>query len=53
MFERKLTRKEVELIQEIETFIKDKHRKAQGHTIPTSCKSPVMRSRSRKPSPMR
>jgi uncharacterized protein len=31
MFERKLTRKEVELIQEIETFIKDKHRKAQGH----------------------
>jgi uncharacterized protein len=31
MFERKLTRKEVELIQEIETFIKDKHGQAQGH----------------------
>jgi uncharacterized protein len=31
VFERKLTRKEVELIQEIETFIKDKHRQAQGH----------------------
>jgi len=31
MFERKLTRKEVELIKEIETFIKDKHSQAQGH----------------------
>ena len=31
MFERKLTRKEVELIKEIEAFIKDKHRQAQGH----------------------
>jgi len=31
MFERKLTRKEVELIQEIEAFIKDKHSQAQGH----------------------
>ena len=31
MFERKLTRKEVELIKEIETFIKDKHGQAQGH----------------------
>jgi len=31
MFERKLTRKEVELIKEIEAFIKDKHSQAQGH----------------------
>jgi putative nucleotidyltransferase with HDIG domain len=31
MFERKLTRKEVELIKEIEAFIKDKHGQAQGH----------------------
>lgn len=31
MFERKLTRKEVELIKEIETFVKDKHSQAQGH----------------------
>jgi uncharacterized protein len=31
MFERKLTRKEVELIEEIEAFIKDKHSQAQGH----------------------
>lgn len=31
MFERKLTCKEVELIQEIEAFIKDKHGQAQGH----------------------
>jgi uncharacterized protein len=31
MFERKLTRKEVELIKEIETFIKHKHSQAQGH----------------------
>jgi hypothetical protein len=29
MFERKLTRKEVELIKEIEAFIKDKHGQAQ------------------------
>jgi uncharacterized protein len=31
MFERKLTRKEVELIKEVEAFIKDKHGQAQGH----------------------
>ena len=31
MFERKLTRKEVALIKEIEAFIKDKHSQAQGH----------------------
>lgn len=31
MFERKLTRKEVELIKEIEAFIKHKHSQAQGH----------------------
>ena len=31
MFERKLTRKEVELIKDIEAFIKDKHGQAQGH----------------------
>jgi len=31
MFERKLTRREVELIQKIEAFIKDKHSQAQGH----------------------
>jgi putative nucleotidyltransferase with HDIG domain len=31
MFERKLTRKEVELIGEIEALIKDKHGQAQGH----------------------
>jgi len=31
VFERKLTRKEVELIKEVETFVKDKHSQAQGH----------------------
>ena len=31
MFERKLTRKEVELIKEIEAFIEEKHGQAQGH----------------------
>ncbi|MFB0534199.1 MAG: HD domain-containing protein [Anaerolineae bacterium] len=31
MFERRLTRKEIELIKEIEAFIKDKHSQAQGH----------------------
>jgi uncharacterized protein len=31
VFERKLTRKEIELIKEIEAFIKDKHSQAQGH----------------------
>jgi len=31
MFERELTCKEVELIQEIEAFIEDKHGQAQGH----------------------
>jgi uncharacterized protein len=31
MFKRKLTHKEVKLIKEIETFIKDKHGQAQGH----------------------
>jgi uncharacterized protein len=31
MFERKLTRKEVELIEQIETFVRQKHRHDDGH----------------------
>ena len=33
MFERKLTRKQVELIKEIEAFIKDKHSLAQVQEV--------------------
>lgn len=36
MFERKLTRKEVELIKEIEAFVKDKHmsgKRFQGSSL--------------------